>query len=742
MARTFFEMAEGVDEAGGQECTKPVPLLVAETGIAHVFLRTREVDLFVRDVQVAANDHRLGLFEGLQIGEKITVPRLTVRQAHQLVLRVGHIDVDQIIVGKLHRDHAAFLIVRGDADAVENIHRLMPREHRGAAVTFLHGGVPEGRIAVGPGHMLHIPRVAFGFLEANNIGPVDAEMIEKALLQHGTQAVHIPRDEFHKAQTLAAPPTGFNTDSRACPFLWPGIRRAALPARERFAQFRRSMSVFTHIPLGQRIPASLHGVSASLPTMRDVIGYEEKNPEVTRHMTSGYPRFVVHPFAKRAGAHLLRTLNLAGHAIWLTSSIRAAEQLRVHLGDSAALLPAAATLTGVTFPENDTLSARAKTFLQHTGMFLSSREAEDYLLRVGELAPDQAQDEKSFEGYAPANVKGHLARFFKHAAVTDVFLATSGMNALAATFRVASDLQRPHGRTRWLQLGWLYLDTIALLQKFTDTPSSDYLFQSDVFDLDALKKLFAEQGDRIAGLITEVPTNPLIQTPDLPAIAALCREHGIILVVDPTIASPLNIDVLHHADVVANSLTKYTASDGDVILGAVVVNPRSPHAAGFRARLPGALEPVYSRDVSRLACQIGETPALIAQINRTAPAVVEFLRSHPRIKELYWSLHPASRENYLKIARTPESIGSVISFVVDMPVARFYDRLRLAKGPSFGMNTTLICPFIYLAHYDLVTSESGRATLAAAGLHPELLRLSIGTEPADEIIAALAEALD
>ncbi|MCS6243214.1 MAG: hypothetical protein H2172_05055 [Opitutus sp.] len=107
------------------------------------------------------------------------------------------------------------------------------------------------------------------------------------------------------------------------------------------------MSVFTHLPLGQRIPPSLHGVSASLPTMRDVIGYEEKDPAVTRHLTSGYPRFVVHPFSKQAGAYLLRTLGLAGHSVWLTSSIRAAEQLRLHLGEPAALLPAEAALTGM-----------------------------------------------------------------------------------------------------------------------------------------------------------------------------------------------------------------------------------------------------------------------------------------------------------------------------------------------------------------------------------------------------------
>jgi cystathionine gamma-synthase len=71
----------------------------------------------------------------------------------------------------------------------------------------------------------------------------------------------------------------------------------------------------------------------------------------------------------------------------------------------------------------------------------------------------------------------------------------------------------------------------------------------------------------------------------------------------------------------------------------------------------------------------------------------------------------------------------------------FYDKLRLPKGPSFGMKTTLICPFMYLAHYDLVTTPAGIAELAASKLDPDILRLCCGVEPADEITGALAEAL-
>ena len=57
------------------------------------------------------------------------------------------------------------------------------------------------------------------------------------------------------------------------------------------------------------------------------------------------------------------------------------------------------------------------------------------------------------------------------------------------------------------------------------------------------------------------------------------------------------------------------------------------------------------------------------------------------------------------------------------------------------MTTTLICPFMYLAHYDLVTTPAGLAELAASRLDPDLLRLCVGVEPVEEIIAALAEAL-
>src|SRR5581483_8601801 len=166
-------------------------------------------------------------------------------------------------------------------------------------------------------------------------------------------------------------------------------------------------------------------------------------------------------------------------------------------------------------------------------------------------------------GDAVAEAKRHLRRAFHAAAETDLFLANSGMNAIYAAFRALSELQAARGRTLWIQLGWLYLDTIAILKKFSAAPA-DYVFLRDVFDRAAIERVFAEHGPRIAGLLTEVPTNPLIQTPDVPWLAGLARRHGAALILDPSVASPFAVDLLSHGDVATASLTKYTASDGDI----------------------------------------------------------------------------------------------------------------------------------------------------------------------------------
>jgi cystathionine gamma-synthase len=501
------------------------------------------------------------------------------------------------------------------------------------------------------------------------------------------------------------------------------------------------MSVFPPLPLGQRIPPSPHAVSCSLPHMRDVRGYEEKDPETMRQLTSGYPRFVVHPFARQLVAHFTQTrAALAGRTLWLTSSESMARRLVDHLGGDTvgAALFSDGGLHGASHPTAMDTYARAKVFLQNIGGFVSSREAEDHLVRLKLLAAPFA--EEAFAGNATAEIRRVLRRALPGTNDADLLLANCGMNAVFAAFRASAALQAARGRTVWLQLGWLYLDTIAILKKFTPTPA-DYVYIRDPLDFEGIQRIFAKHGDRIAGVFAELPTNPLIETPDVAALAELCRRHRAHFILDPSVASIFNLDVLRYADVVTCSLTKYAANEGDLTAGVAAINPASQDAAELRRRIADELEPVYSRDLGRLAAQIDQAGPALETIHANTARVAAFLESHPKVREVFWALHPASRENFQRIARAPDATGGMISFTLRVPMEPFYDKLRLPKGPSFGMKTTLICPFMYLAHYDLVNTPAGVAELAASRLDPDLLRLCCGTEPAEEIIAALAEAL-
>ncbi|HEY5079782.1 MAG TPA: PLP-dependent transferase [Opitutaceae bacterium] len=502
------------------------------------------------------------------------------------------------------------------------------------------------------------------------------------------------------------------------------------------------MQAFAHIPLGTPIPDSPHAVSCSLPTVAAIRGYEEKDPAVMASLLSGYPRFVVHPLARRLTAVLAERSGLGERTLWLASSRRMAGRLLAHLqagapGGGAAPF-ADGGVFGVSHPHSRETGLLAKLYLQNIGGFLSSREAEDRLAEIG--AGPVPGLEELFAGDAREEVLRQLGPLFAGATGADLFLANSGMNAVHAAFRAVNDLQSSKGRTGWIQLGWLYLDTIAILRKFTAT-KGDYIHVPDAMDMAALGRVLAERGPGIAGLVAEVPTNPLVQTPDVAALAALCRRHSVKLILDPSLASAFSVDCLPHADLVVTSLTKYTGNEGDVIAGLVAVNPAGPDAGFLRNRVSILVEPPYPRDLARLAAQIGSTRNVLSRIEESTPKVAAFLSSHPAVRTVHWALEPASRKNYLRVARSPGATGGIISFTLRGKLDAFYDRLRLPKGPSFGMRTTLICPFLHLAHYDMVTTPQGRAELEANGLDPDLLRLCVGTEPVDEIIGALGEAL-
>lgn len=492
------------------------------------------------------------------------------------------------------------------------------------------------------------------------------------------------------------------------------------------------------MPLGHPLPNSVHGVSCSLPTMADIIGYEEKRPETLRALKAGYPRFVVHDYVERTRALLAGEAAFAGRALFPVSSAVMARELAQFLGAARVQVAAVDDFFVVHFAPDAECESLARQFLQHTGGSVFSRQAEDFLMRRGQMIKPWRED--VVEGpAAQERVISELARVFE-ARPRDVMLASCGMNAFYGTYRALSEAQAARGRRIWVQLGWLYLDTIEVLRKFA-AQDHERILLSQVTDRAALEALFRERGAEIAGVVTEAPTNPLIQTADLKQLSALCRNAGAALVIDPSVTSPVNVRVLPYADACVVSLTKYAAHCGDVILGAAVFNPDSPFYAALAEQAPEYCSAPYYRDVQRLAFEIQDYAELVGKINRNTLELARFLEQNRFVKRVYWAYQENSAANYRAIERAPDSPGGLFCIELDLPLEKFYDSIAVAKGPSFGVDFTILCPFMYLAHYDLVSTPSGRAELRSHGIEPDLVRVSVGAEDAGRIIAAFDAAL-
>jgi cystathionine gamma-synthase len=313
------------------------------------------------------------------------------------------------------------------------------------------------------------------------------------------------------------------------------------------------------------------------------------------------------------------------------------------------------------------------------------------------------------------------------------------MNAMYATYQAINELQSSERKNIWIQFGWVFMDTMRMLEKLRPA-RTDYHAIYNVSNLEELRAMLEDEGERVAGIITEAPSNPLLRTPDVREIKRLAERYKCALIIDGTLGTPYNIDVLPHADIVIESLTKYANGAADVMMGAVILNSSSAFYQGLKRSLPDFLERPYVRDVNRLAFQITGYGERMRKVNANTMALVDFLKSRQSVKRIYWAYQDESRVNYEKIQRAANSPGGIITLDLQVPLASVYDRLRIAKGPSLGAEFTLVGPYLYHAHYDLVSSEGGRELLRNAGLNPELLRISVGVEEIDDLIQTFADA--
>jgi cystathionine gamma-synthase len=476
-------------------------------------------------------------------------------------------------------------------------------------------------------------------------------------------------------------------------------------------------------PLGATVPASPHATVVSLPTLADVEGYERKDPATLRHITVGYPRFVRNRLVSEAAARAASALGRAGELFPLVSRA-AALAWAARAGAAVTSLDEVGDWVLLTTPPGDA-AARLAKFVQHTGTLISSRQA------AATLAP-----ERRHVGAPPAPVQAALAPYLAGVAPADILLATSGMNAVAAAIAAIDAVQRPRGRQVWIQFGWLYVDSTRLLEKAADAP---HHFIADVRDLAAVERLLAA-GD-VAGVLTELPNNPQLETADIPALRALCDRYGARLLLDPSSVGLATVDVLPWADILCCSLTKYAASEGDVMAGVLAVNPSRPDAAALLAGARAHLAPLHPLDTAALATQVGRLGEVTARLSATAAEIARRFAAHPAVARVRTADTGPTAAAFRALRRPGAGAGALITIELRGEMRRVYDRLRVVKGPSFGLRYTLTTPFLWLAHFDQVTTEAGRAEIRAAGLDPDLLRVSVGVESPEEIWDAFSEAL-
>ena len=322
---------------------------------------------------------------------------------------------------------------------------------------------------------------------------------------------------------------------------------------------------------------------------------------------------------------------------------------------------------------------------------------------------------------------------------TNTFLYPTGMAAMSAVHRLlklASDWHEVPLRN--VVFGFPYLDTLKLNGRAELGGGVVFFGNGDDDDFAALERLL--KTERIGGLFCEFPSNPLLRAPSLASLRRLADEHNFPIVADDSVAGFCNVDVLGEdgADILVSSLTKQFSGSNYAMGGSVVLNSNTKLAGQLHARIHRDYEPLLWRDdAAVLLSASADVEARNATSNDNTMALVDFLGQHELVEHIY---HPSTENATLYDAykRPGGGYGSLFSILMKdtTHAAWLYDNLDTPKGPGFGSNFTLVCPYTMIAHFnELQWCEQ-------YGVDRSLIRVWCGLEDKDQILGIFGEALD
>jgi cystathionine beta-lyase/cystathionine gamma-synthase len=236
----------------------------------------------------------------------------------------------------------------------------------------------------------------------------------------------------------------------------------------------------------------------------------------------------------------------------------------------------------------------------------------------------------------------------------------------------------------------------------------------------------------------ESPINPTLRCVDIRRLAAACRARGVTSVIDNTFASPINQQPLAQGvDLVMHSATKYLNGHSDVTAGALagsraLIERLQPARKLFGGVLEPASAYALARGMKTLAVRIGRQ-------NATAGRLAEWLEADTRISRVFYP-GLASHPDHAIARAQMTGFGGMVCFEVCGgfdAARRFYDRVALIKRAASLGGVESLCSLPVLTSQYGLTDEQ----LEAAGVTRGMVRLSVGLEHADDLIADLDQAL-
>lgn len=240
-------------------------------------------------------------------------------------------------------------------------------------------------------------------------------------------------------------------------------------------------------------------------------------------------------------------------------------------------------------------------------------------------------------------------------------------------------------------------------------------------------------------IFTESPTNPYLRVLDIPAVVKVARKNRVMTIIDATLATPYNIKPIDMGvDIVIHSATKYLGGHNDLLAGV---------ALGKHDLL---------NDLYRMQRMIGATPGpftcfllerglksfalRMEHHNRAGLAVARMLESHPKIEKI-WYPGLESHPDYQIAIQQMRGFGSMITFMLkgsDKETRKFIDSLELFLiTPSLGGTESLVTQMATMSFFDY--PEAYRRSI---GMVDSLVRIALGLEDVDDLIADLKQALD